>query len=95
MRPRSAIASCIVNALSCIFALMSEPVFTSAVDVMQETARLLAAADTTTAQLSALSGTPLAAGLGGQGSGHGEAALRSTVERQGALISDYRMEVSG
>ncbi len=63
-------------------------------DVTQETARLLAAADTTTAQLSALSATPLAAGLGRQGSGHGEAALRSTVERQGELISDYRMEVS-
>ncbi len=64
------------------------------VDITQETARLLAAADTTTAQLSALSATPLAVGLGGQGSGHGEAALRSTVERQGELISDYRMEVT-
>ena len=61
----------------------------------QETARLLAAADTTTAQLSALSVAPLAAGLGSWGAGHGEAALRSTVAQQGALISDYRMEVSG
>ena len=67
----------------------------AAVHVTQETARLLAAADTTTAQLSALSATPLAAGLGGgQGSGHGEAALRSTVEQQGELISEYRTEVT-
>ena len=62
----------------------------------QETARLLAAADMTTAELSALSATPLTAALGGgQASGHSEAALRSTVEQQGVLISDYRTEVSG
>jgi hypothetical protein len=55
----------------------------------QETARLLAAADTTTAQLSALSAAPLPLGHDG-----GAAALRSTVEEQGTLIRDYKTEVS-
>ena len=56
----------------------------------QETARLLAAADTTTAQLSALSAAPLPVVYDDGAT----AALRSTVEEPGTLISDYRTEVS-
>ena len=55
----------------------------------QDTARLLAAADTTTAQLSALSVVSLPMNQDGQAT----AALRSTVEMQGAMISDYKTEV--